>query len=395
MDFDPAVATRKDVERVVAWINSQPYKEWTKRDKRVVLKKLVQYAKYGSCDRDTPYPPEVSWIKKRENNKDCRATADALITPEDFEALVKATENRRDKAMLYVLFEGALRPSELLSMNVGSVRFKEVEDGTREKCSYCVVSVTGKTGLKVIPLVVSYRPLLEWLEEHPGRSDLNAPLWCSLATNYKGKRLSYGHFRLIIKRLAKKARLRKDVWPYLFRHSTLTALAKVFTEARLEQFAGWVHGSKMSARYVHFSARDLEDAMLELHGKKPPSKATSMLSLEKCPRCGTENQQGTVHCKFCGYVLDKKLAAEIEAKEKEKERVIEALQVQTQSMQKEIAELRSVLSSLLSSQHPAFQQTSQGIQLSSVNPPEPSLERRSLQTSKSPENMGASALKKR
>ncbi|MBS7611734.1 hypothetical protein KEJ27_05945 [Candidatus Bathyarchaeota archaeon] len=106
MDFDPATATRRDVERVVAWLNSQPYKGWTKRDKKLVLKRLIKYAKYGSCDRDMPYPTEVSWIKVRGNYGDTRVTPDALLTPEDFEALVKAAGNRRDNAMIYVLFEG-------------------------------------------------------------------------------------------------------------------------------------------------------------------------------------------------------------------------------------------------------------------------------------------------
>ncbi|MBS7611733.1 hypothetical protein KEJ27_05940 [Candidatus Bathyarchaeota archaeon] len=184
-----------------------------------------------------------------------------------------------------------MRPGELLGMSIGSVRFKDFEDGAGGKCSCCVISVNGKTGLKVIPLVVSYRPLLEWLEEHPRRGELNAPLWCSLATNYRGDGLSYRHFRLILK-LAKKAGLRKAVWTYLFRHSTLTALAKVFTEARLEQFAGWVHGSKMSARYVHFSARDLESAVLDLHDLASPRQGVEALQLTECPRCKFDTLHG-------------------------------------------------------------------------------------------------------
>jgi len=39
---------------------------------------------------------------------------------------------------------------------------------------------------------------------------------------------------------------------YLFKHSTLTSLAEVFTETQLKQYAGWVHDSKMSRRYVRF-----------------------------------------------------------------------------------------------------------------------------------------------
>jgi integrase len=254
IDFDLAQATRDGIERVVAEINRGPWKEWTKHDKKVVLRKLIQYAKYGRCDHETPIPPEVSWIKVAVKENDTRVTPENLLTPKEFEAIVKAAENARDRALIYVLFEAALRPGELLGMNVGSVQFRD---------SYCLITVTGKTGLKRIPLVVSYNPLLEWLKEHPARDNPNAPLWCSTATNYKGERLSYRHFRLIIRRLAKKAGINKSVWPYLFRHSCLTALAKVFTEARLELYAGWVHGSKMARRYVHFSARDLEDAVLE------------------------------------------------------------------------------------------------------------------------------------
>ncbi|MEM3759872.1 MAG: tyrosine-type recombinase/integrase [Candidatus Bathyarchaeia archaeon] len=292
------------MEHVVAHINQAFWKESTKHDKKLVLRKFIQYAKYGRCDRETPVPPEVSWIKLVKNGKDSRVAPECLLTHEEFEALVKAAENSRDKAMIYVLFEGALRPGELLSMKVGSVDFRG---------EYCLITVNGKTGLKRLPLVISCRPLLGWLEEHPKRGDPCAPLWCSLATNYKGEMLSYRHFRLIIRRLARKAGLRKAVWPYLFRHSTLTAMAKVLTEARLEQFAGWVHGSKMSAKYVHFSARDLEDAILGLHEIGQPKIGMEIPKLIECP---------SVRCSLCGLVMDKQLVMEIEEKERGREELI-------------------------------------------------------------------------
>jgi hypothetical protein len=56
---NPKTATRTDIERVVAWINMQPYKTNTKNDLRLVLKKLAQYAKVGSCDKSAPTPPET------------------------------------------------------------------------------------------------------------------------------------------------------------------------------------------------------------------------------------------------------------------------------------------------------------------------------------------------
>ena len=101
-------------------------------------------------------------------------------------------------------------------MTVDSVVFKD---------DHCLIAVNGKTGIKRIPLIVAYKPLLLWLADHPKRDNPEAPLWSSLANNHKGDRLSYQHFRLIIKKLARKAGLKKDIWPYLYRHTTLTAMA--------------------------------------------------------------------------------------------------------------------------------------------------------------------------
>ncbi|MEM2418339.1 MAG: hypothetical protein QW414_06265, partial [Candidatus Bathyarchaeia archaeon] len=115
IDFNLEEATRRDVERVVAWINRQPYREWTKHDKKLVLRKLIQYAKVGRCDKDAPMPPEVSWIKLNVKERDSRVTPEALIGEDEFRAMVEAADNPRDRAMLHVLFEGALRPGELLS----------------------------------------------------------------------------------------------------------------------------------------------------------------------------------------------------------------------------------------------------------------------------------------
>ncbi len=313
INFNLAEAKKEDVEKVVAWINTQPYREWTKHDLKLTLRKLIQYAKCGGCGKGTLFPPEVSWISLTVKEKDLRVTPDSLLTPEDFEAILHGTENGRDNALVHVLFEAALRPGELLGMTVGSVQFKE---------DYCLITVNGKTGIKRIPLVVSFKPLLEWLKVHPNKNEPQSPLWPSIATNYNGQRLSYRHFRLIIKKLARKAGLKKDIWPYLFRHSTLTTLAKVFTEARLEQFAGWIHGSKMSRRYVHFSARDLEDAVLELHGFKKSEGTRELLKLVECPRCGNKNSPGNVRCGFCGMILDRETALKIEEKEQEESKKV-------------------------------------------------------------------------
>ncbi|MEM3356449.1 MAG: tyrosine-type recombinase/integrase [Candidatus Bathyarchaeia archaeon] len=384
INFRLADATRADIERTVAAIHAnQRWREWTKHDKKLILRKLVQYAKLGSCTRETPMPPEVAWIKLTVKEKDERVTPERLLTQKEFEALIKAADNRRDKALLYVLFEGALRPGELLSMRIASVKFKQaetmrVENGAviKEKVDYCLISVNGKTGLKVLPLVASYQPLLQWLEEHPYRTEPDAPLWCSLANNYTGRRLSYRHFRLIVKHIAKRASLNKDVWPYLFRHSTLTQLAKTFTEAKLEKYAGWVHGSKMSARYVHFAARDLEDAVLELYGKKPVNETSGVVSLIKCPRCGRESPAGTVYCGFCGLAFDRQFAFDLE-RQKEDE---------IAELKRQFAQMQETMAKILATQQPLSQLIAQIAASTQPNPQAASTAKQQTpQTSHSPQ----------
>jgi len=335
INTDLKTMTKQDVEAIVADINCSKQKAWTKRDKKLVLRKLIQYAKTNSCAKGTPLPPEVNWISLAVKNKDSRVTPESLLTQEEFTAIIKATTNKRDRAIVYVLFEAALRPGELLTMTISSVIFKE---------EYCLIAANGKTGIKRIPLVMSCKPLLEWLEDHPNKSEPDAPLWCTLSSNRVGERLSYRHFRLNIKKLAKKSGIKKDIWPYLYRHTSLTAMAKVFTEARLEQFAGWTYGSKMTSRYVHFSARDLEDAVLELHGLKTATKDAGITKIENCPRCGNKNPIGKVRCASCGMVLDKETAIKLEdAKQQSEESSVK----QNAEVQARFEALEGAISSLL------------------------------------------------
>ena len=72
----------------------------------------------------------------------------------------------------------------------------------------------------------------------------------------------------------------------------------------------------MPKRYVHFSLRGLENAVLELHGLKKRSETDGMLRIMECPRCYSENQPEALRCEWCGLILDKQLALKIEEERK-------------------------------------------------------------------------------
>jgi len=308
--IDVDTAGRKEIEAFVLELNRENYKAWTKHGYKMTVKKLFQYLRYGNVSRDTPFPPEVAWIKTRvtevEMEKESRISSDVLLGDEEIVSILRAARNSRDEAMLSVLFESAFRPGELLSLKVGSVQFLQ---------DYCVASARGKTGQKRMPLIVSHKALLRWMSEHPLRSRPEAPLWCALDTGHVGHGLTYQHFRKIVRDTAARAGVTKSIWPYLFRHSQLTRMADKLTESKLTLFGGWRMGTKMTARYVHWSGRDLEPSLLSIYGLAAPqgqAESSVVFQTVDCPRCNARNNPASPRCESCGFILDKKLALETE-----------------------------------------------------------------------------------
>jgi ribosomal protein L37E len=100
----------------------------------------------------------------------------------------------------------------------------------------------------------------------------------------------------------------------------------------------------MTSRYVHFSARDLEDAVLELHGLKTATKDAGIAKIVDCPRCGNKNPIGKVRCASCGIVLDKETALKLEdAKQQSEESSVK----QNAEVQARFEALEGAISSLL------------------------------------------------
>jgi len=101
------------------------------------------------------------------------------------------------------------------------------------------------------------------------------------------------------------------------RKARATHLASKLTEAQMCEYFGWIQGSDMPFTYVHLSGRDIDDAILKLHGKIPKDNNAIEFKLKKCPRCFHENPPDSNFCMTCHLPLDEKTAIEIEQKKKE------------------------------------------------------------------------------
>ncbi len=136
-------------------------------------------------------PKKIDWGKKLKNK---------YLTQKEFYQLLDVIDYPRDKALLGVAIEGALRSGELLDLKIGDV----------QKTSYGYdVTVSGKTGSSSFPVVLFAPLLTHWLNFHPFKHDPNAPLW---PVQKGGKKIGlqengYAH---LIRKYAKKNKTKQE-----------------------------------------------------------------------------------------------------------------------------------------------------------------------------------------
>jgi hypothetical protein len=216
-----------------------------------------------------------------------------------------ACESQRDRALLMVMRELTLRPHEALGMRVGDV--------TPTKYGLMVL-VDGKTGARRLPAIESAPDLQLWLNMHAAKGDADAPLWYHVRDG-RLEPLNYEGLKGIVRRVKRRAGVRKRIFWYLLRHTGLTEDAKRLPESILRKKAGWVPGSRMPAIYVHLAARDVEKAYMELHGIQEEARDLTR-EPKGCPRCGVRNPFDARYCTRCGQVLDMEVMAEVEEERK-------------------------------------------------------------------------------
>jgi len=97
-----------------------------------------------------------------------------------------------------------------------------------------VIVVNGKTGPRRVKAVWSVSYLKDWIEDHPGKDNLEAPLWFNYAKKGKVlKPMRYEAIRMRLIKISKKTGINKKIHPHLFRHSRCTYMANYLTESQM------------------------------------------------------------------------------------------------------------------------------------------------------------------
>jgi integrase/recombinase XerD len=184
-----------------------------------------------------------------------------VLTLSEVEALLEAPDRSkpsglRDAAMLELLYATGIRVSELVNLNLDDLHLtmgflRCIGKGNKER-----IIPVGKTALHVLDQYLQYgRPNMQ---SKKYRTD-------ALFLNHHGNRLTRQGFWKILKGLAKKANIEKELTPHTLRHSFATHLLENGADLRaVQEMLGHADISTTQI-YTHVTKTRLREVYSKFH----------------------------------------------------------------------------------------------------------------------------------
>jgi integrase len=244
---------------------------------------------------DVYYPREVAWIKT-STKKESKLLPGDLLTEKEISRMIGNSKNLRDAVIIALLADAPLRTHELILL-----RRKHLVLDVNQP--YLIVPENTKTGTRRIPLINSVPYLAQYINYFPDIEPEDPLFMHKLWTNEK-RPLNFGALRMMLKKVGKRAGIKKRIYPYLFRHGVITRYANKLSNAQLEKVAGWRHGTDMHMTYEHLSDLDLSNAVARANGIKVSEEADVNPRIRECPKCKYTNSKDSLYCARCGGALD-------------------------------------------------------------------------------------------
>jgi len=219
-------------------------------------------------------------------------TAAQMIPENKIDEMIRSCRNVRDRAMLALAYEGALRPIEVREAKWSQLKFDEYG---------AVFTTAKKTGKpRYIRLLTYPQYLAVWKSDyHPGEPEADKLIFVTRA----GGILSRQYFDNIISRAAQSAGL-KNIFPYLLRHSRITAMTAQGIPESVVKLQAWGSlSTPMMATYTHLNNEQLDDVMLKSQGIKRGRPKGITVKPVQCAKCDSVNVPGARFCFTCGLSL--------------------------------------------------------------------------------------------
>lgn len=217
-------------------------------------------------------PEVIAWIKTKNVLK--KINPNKLLTPAEILTMLRVWDNSRDKCMLAMVYESGMRIGELLSLRVEDVVIKDSEAKVRIPDNFEGEHVNAKTGSRTLVLIESLPYIERYLQVHNGTSIL---------FDLHPVRAHY-----IIKNMAAKAGITKNVHWHLLRHTRATEMAKLgMQETAMKKRFGWSESSDMIRRYTSLTDEDADDSYRTALGLGAKKKDITVNPIaRRCAKCG-------------------------------------------------------------------------------------------------------------
>jgi len=220
------------------------------------LRSFFNYLVFEDYRKDNP-------LELIESPKIGRKLPDTL-SEEEIDNIIKAIdlskpEGERNRAMLETLYGCGLRVSELINLKISDLFFDEG-----------FIKVTGKGDKqRFVPIIdvtqkyinIYRTEIRKHLNIKPGHED-------TLFLNRRGKQLTRAMIFTIIKQLAVKIGLKKNISPHTFRHSFATHLLQNDADLRSIQLMLGHESITTTEIYVHLDKSHLTKVVEKYHPRK-------------------------------------------------------------------------------------------------------------------------------
>ena len=165
-------------------------------------------------------------------------------------------EGERNRTMLEILYSCGLRVTELITLKLSNVSFVEgfikvVGKGNKER-----LAPIGNTALKYLNIYIN--EVRNHQEIQKGYKDI-------IFLNRRGKQLTRVMIFTIIKQLAKKIGLKKNISPHTFRHSFATHLIQGGADLRAVQEMLGHESITTTEIYTHLDKEYLRETIIAFH----------------------------------------------------------------------------------------------------------------------------------
>lgn len=247
---------RKTVEGIYLLIKNSDREDVGKNE---AIKNLKRFVNWEFEDMNLAKNLKAINIRKGRNTK--KINPATLITEKEVEALIRACNSLKEKAMITLFIECGLRPQELLGFKWDDIKING-DVGQLRVYSNKIKET------RILPFKTCVIHVLRWKDEYqfPDRraGDLVFP-----NPSDRNRKLCRTYLSDLFRRLCKRAGIR-HIFPYLARHTKITQLKKELPIAVCSAYAG--HSEKTSATYTHLTEDDVSEIVLEkIYNIKEPT----------------------------------------------------------------------------------------------------------------------------